>query len=582
MRMSDLIGDRYKEKPADCTVESHALMVRGGYIKQVGTGIYSLFTPARRSTRKIEQIIREEMDAVDGQEVLFPVALPADLWKESGRYESVGKELLRFRDRMGADMVLGMTHEEAAVHLVRDLAKSYTRYPFMIYQIQTKFRDEPRARGGLIRVREFTMKDAYSFHTSQESLEKYYYRCHRAYERIFARCGAKKFVSVLSDSGMMGGSISHEFMLLSPIGEDTIVTCTSCDYRANMEAAECITDNSGMEAMDNLELVHTPEMKTIEEVAEFLHADIKHTCKAVVYQKNEDDSYVIVFLRGDHEVNETKLRNYVGAEIHAAKIEPESGIVAGFIGLKDLKCPKGSVIVVDRSLKGIGSLISGANKPDYHYTGFNIARDFGTVEYADISKANLGGICPKCGRPTLDVSSGIEIGNIFQLGTKYSKAMNMQYIDQNAELHYPIMGCYGIGVGRLLASICEESHDEYGPVWPITIAPWEVHICCLRADQEEISTIGKSLYKELEDAGVETVIDDRPISAGIMFSEADLLGLPIRVTVSPRNCKEGVVEVSSRDKTYSEKVPVSEAKVAVIALKQKMYQDLNAAAPERI
>ena len=582
MKMIDLIGERYKEKPADCTIESHALMVRGGYIKQVGTGIYSLFTPARRSTRKIEQIIREEMDAIDGQEVLFPVALPADLWKESGRFESVGKELLRFKDRMGADMVLGMTHEEAAVHLVRDLAKSYARYPFMIYQIQTKFRDEPRARGGLIRVREFTMKDAYSFHTSQESLEEYYYRCHRAYERIFARCGAKRFVSVLSDSGMMGGSISHEFMLLSPIGEDTIVTCSHCDYRANMEAADCITDNSGLEAVEGLRLVHTPGMATIEDVAKFLGADIRHTCKAVIYQKNEDDSYVLVFLRGDHEVNETKLRNHIGAEIHPARIDPESGIVAGFIGLKDLKCPAGSVIVIDRSLKGIGSLVAGANQTDYHYTGFNIERDYGSVEYADISKANAGGICPKCGQPTLEVSSGIEIGNIFQLGIKYSKAMDMQYIDQNSEMHYPIMGCYGIGVGRLLASICEESHDDYGPVWPITIAPWEVEICCLRPDQENISAIGNSLYRELSKAGVETVLDDRPISAGIMFSEADLLGLPIRVTVSPRNCKEDVVEISRRDKTYSEKVPISEAAAAVIALREKMYQELEDAAPERI
>lgn len=282
MKVSELVGDRFKEKPADCTIESHALMVRGGYIKQVNTGSYSLLPPAKRIMKKIETIIREEMDMIDGQEVLFPVVLPADLWKESGRYTTVGKELLRLTDRLGADLVLGMTHEEAAVHLVRDYAKSYSKYPFMIYQIQTKFRDEPRARGGLIRVREFTMKDAYSFHTSQEDLEAYYQRCYRAYERIFARAGCKNVVGVLSDSGMMGGSISHEFMLLTPIGEDTLALCHNCDFKANLEAAPCVTDNSGLSAVEPLTLVPTPDMATISDVANFLHVDEKKTCKAVV------------------------------------------------------------------------------------------------------------------------------------------------------------------------------------------------------------------------------------------------------------------------------------------------------------
>jgi prolyl-tRNA synthetase len=507
MKMSALIGERYKEKPADCTIESHALMVRGGYIKQVNTGVYTLLPPARRITQKIERIIREEMNRVDGQEVLFPVVLPADLWKESGRFDSVGKELVRLKDRMGADMVLGMTHEEAAVHLARDAAKSYAKYPFMIYQIQTKFRDEPRARGGLIRVREFTMKDAYSFHTSQEDLEAYYDRCYEAYMRIFKRAGCKNLIAVLSDSGMMGGSIAHEFMLLTDIGEDTLVVCDNCDFKANLEAAESIVDNSALSAVEDLTLVPTPDMATIEEVAGFLKKPHNATCKAVVYQKNSDDSYVIVFIRGDLEVNETKLRNSLCEEVHAGAVTPESGIVAGFIGPMGLD-EKTVTVVFDRSLEGVGALVCGANKADHHYTGFNIERDYGKVEYVDVAKAVEGGICPVCGRRTLKISNGIEVGNIFQLGTKYTKSMDMQYLDENGELHYPIMGCYGIGVGRLAASVCEESHDAYGPIWPITIAPWEVQVCILRADQEEPRRIGNELYEALE----------RPISSAHRFA----------------------------------------------------------------
>ena len=444
----------------------------------------------------------------------------------------------------------------------------------MIYQLQTKFRDEPRARGGLIRVREFTMKDAYSFHTSQADLEQYYARCYRAYERIFARAGAKNVVAVLSDSGMMGGSISHEFMLLTPIGEDTLVLCSDCDFKANMEAAPCITDNTGLDGEEPLTLVPTPNASTIEDVAAYLHVDPRKTCKCVVYQKNTNDEYVLVFVRGDREVNETKLRNFLREEVHAGKITEESGIVAGFIGPKGL-AGKGHTLVFDRSLEGIGSMVCGANEQDRHYTGFNIARDFGEVAYVDVAKAVPGGICPKCGKHTLTVQNGIEVGNIFQLGTKYTKSMNMQYLDENGELQYPIMGCYGIGVGRLCASVCEESHDDFGPVWPISIAPWEAHICCLRADQEEVTAVGNSLYDALQSAGVETVIDDRPVSAGIVFSEADLLGVPIRVTVSPRNLKEGVVELTTRDKSVQRKVPVAEAAAAVIELKKALFDEIQ-------
>ncbi len=573
MRMSELLGERYKEKPADCTIESHALMVRGGYIKQVNTGVYTLLPPARRITQKIERIIREEMDAIDGQEVLFPVVLPADLWKESGRFTSVGKELVRLTDRMGADMVLGMTHEEAAVHLARDAAKSYAKYPFMIYQLQTKFRDEPRARGGLIRVREFTMKDAYSFHTNQADLEAYYQRCYVAYERIFRRAGCKNVIAVLSDSGMMGGRVSHEFMLLTAIGEDTLVICDNCDFKANIEACASVVDNSTLGAVEPLTLVPTPEMATIEEVASYLHKQHKTTCKAVVYQRNSDDSYVIAFVRGDLEVHETKLRNTIGAEIHPAVITPESGIVAGFIGAKGLDTKKITVLF-DRSLEGIGALVCGANQKDYHYTGFNIERDYGKVTYVDVARAIPGGICPVCGKPTLTISNGIEVGNIFQLGDKYTKSMNMQYLDENGQLQYPIMGCYGIGVGRLAASVCEESHDDYGPIWPISIAPWEAQICVLRADQEEPKRVGEELYAALQKAGVDTIIDDRTVSAGVVFSEADLVGAPIRLTVSPRNLADGMIELTTRDKRIKKQVPVAEALSTVLALKAQLFAEI--------
>ncbi|MBQ8015997.1 MAG: proline--tRNA ligase, partial [Clostridia bacterium] len=307
MKIDKLAGERFKEKPSDCVIDSHALMLRGGYMKGVANGIYSSFMPLRRITRKIENIIREEMDAIDGQEVQFPVVMPASLWSESGRYESIGSELMRIKDRNDTPMVLGMTHEEAAVQLVREYANSYTKYPFMIYQVQTKFRDEARPRGGLIRVREFTMKDAYSFHTSQEDLERYYDICYKAYERIFARAGIPEVITVASDSGMMGGSISHEYMLLSPVGEDSIAVCSECDYRANMEAAESIIENKIEGESSELELVYTPDIHTIEDICNFLKTPLEESCKAVVYQKNMTDEYVVIFVRGDLDINETKL-----------------------------------------------------------------------------------------------------------------------------------------------------------------------------------------------------------------------------------------------------------------------------------
>ncbi len=556
MRVKKMLGERFKEAPKDCSIESHALMMRGGYMKYMANGIYSLYTPAKRITRKIEQIIREEMDAIDGQEVMFPVVMPASLWEESGRYYSIGSEMARFKDRSGNGVVLGMTHEEAAVHLARDTAKSYADFPFMIYQVQTKFRDEPRARGGLIRVREFTMKDAYSFHTTQQDLEEYYQCAYEAYHRIFRRCGCQNFIAVQSDSGMMGGSISHEYMLLTEVGEDTLVIC-DCGYSANMEAAAVVLENAAGEEQP-LTRVDTPDVKTIEELTAFLKADVKTLCKAVVYRKNEDDSLIVAFVRGDLEVNETKLRNYLGYEIHpATELTAESGVVPGFIGPVGMS--EDIVAVFDASLEGIASLVCGGNAMDTHYTGMNIKRDVGDVAYVDIAKAFVGGICPNCGKPHLRIEKGIEIGNIFQLGQKYTKAMEMTYLDENGERQYPIMGCYGIGVGRLCASICQESRDQYGPIWPMSIAPWQVQICNLRVDDAAVTEAAEKLYAELQAAGVEVLYDDRDIRPGAMFADADLFGVPVRVIVSPKTLAAGCVEIAARDKSFRENVPFAEA-----------------------
>lgn len=564
MKLEKLVGERFKERPSDCVVDSHALMVRGGYMKYVANGIFSSYMPLKRITRKIENILREEMDAIDGQEVSFPVVMPASIWQESGRYDSIGKELVRFNDRNGSPVVLGMTHEEAAVQLVREYGQTYMKYPFMIYQIQTKFRDEARPRSGLIRVREFTMKDAYSFHTSQEDLGQYYAKCHKAYERIFARVGIPEVISIASDSGMMGGNISHEFMLLTDIGEDSIVICNECDYRANMEATPNVVEYVRTEESKALKKVATPGKQTIEEVSAFLGVEAKDTCKAVVYQQNKDDKYVVLFLRGDYDVNETKLTNYLGCDVHPATITDDCGLVAGFIG--PVGITDNCTVLYDNTLKGVNNLVCGANENEYHMTGLDFDRDLPGAEFHDFAKVKERSICPKCGKHALTVSRGIEVGNIFQLGTKYTKSMNMTYTDSEGNILNPIMGCYGIGVGRLAASICEAHHDDYGPIWPISIAPWQVHICAVRADDSEVKAYADNLYNTLTEKGIEVIYDDRNVSAGVMFSDADLLGVPFRVIVSPRNMKGGIVEIASRDKSLKTSATLDTAVDEITAL----------------
>jgi len=567
MKLDKLVGERFKERPVDCVIDSHALMVRGGYIKQVGNGIYSSYPIMRRIARKIEEIIRQEMDAIDGQEVQFPVVVPASLWEESGRYYTVNAELARFCDRNDTPMVLGMTHEEPAVHLVREYGQTYAKYPFMIYQFQTKFRDEARPRAGLIRVREFTMKDGYSYHTSQEDLDAYYARCHTAYENIFTRAGIPQSISVKSDSGMMGGDIAHEFMLLTPAGEDSIAVCGKCDYRSNLESAESVIENATTGDTAPLAKVHTPNAKTIEAVCAFLGLPVQQSCKAVMYQK-ADGTYVVVFIRGDLDINEVKLKKLLGEEPTPANITPGCGLSAGYTGPYQLSA--NATILFDRSLEGINNLCCGANEEEYHYTGLNIKRDCGETEYHDFAKVIDGGICPECKQPSISIERGIEVGNIFQLGTKYTKSMGMQYAEPSGELKHPIMGCYGIGVGRLAAAVCEVSRDDRGPIWPMAIAPWHVHLCCVRADDEEAKSIADDMYKKLQSKGIEVIYDDRTVSAGVMFADADLLGVPVRVIVSPRNLKEGVLEIATRDKTIQQKVKTEDALTEILSLVNRL------------
>lgn len=567
MLLSKLVGERTKTNPSDATAVSHALLVRAGYMKLVSNGIWSLAMPAKRITKKIEKILREEMDALDGQEVLFPVVMPKELWAESGRYYSIGDEMVRFKDRNDRDMLLGMTHEEAAVHFSRDAVNSYQQLPFMIYQIQTKFRDEARSRGGLIRVREFTMKDAYSFHIDNENLNDYYQKMYDAYIRIFKRIGMKRVVAVKSDTGMMGGSIAHEYMLLTDIGEDSIVICPECGYKANMEVAISARDVERDTFSDELKEVYTAEKKDIESVCEFLDVAPKKTVKAVVYYIKGTEDVVLCFVRGDLDVNESKLTKIIGKQIVPASLNDSINLCAGNIGCYNLKL-ENATIVYDKSLEHANNLVTGANKPEYHLTGLDMDRDMPGLTYVEISKVNVGEKCPICGKP-LTIENGIEVGNIFQLGTKYTKAMNMTVLNKEGKAVNPIMGCYGIGVGRALASVAEESHDDKGLMWPISIAPWQVYLCGLRLDDEKVKTEAQKLYDEMQKAGIEVLFDDRDTSAGVKFSDCDLMGIPIRVVISPRAIQNDQFEIQYRDKS----VQTSANRAELIETVQKIIRE---------
>lgn len=547
MRMSNMFSRTLREAPQGAESKGYEYLLRAGYIKQLGAGIFSLLPLGFKSTKKIENIIREEMDRIGGQEILMPVVNPADLWKESGRYYSIDKELARFKDRVGRDMVLAMTHEEAVTDIARAEIDSYKRLPLFVYQIQTKFRDDPRPRAGLIRVREFTMKDAYSFDRDQEGLEKIYRDNYRAYFRIYDRCGLPS-IAVSSDTGMMGGKVAHEYMYLSPIGEDTIIICPHCGYTANRQIAKIYKEYEKEEAKP-IEKVETPHAKTIDDLASFLNIDAKKTCKAVfmvgsfINDKTgeEEDKLIAAFIRGDLEVEEAKLQHAAGANslrpAHEEEIR-ECGMVPGFasaIGAKG-----NFITIVDESAAYSSNLVAGANEEGYHYINTNFKRDYDGL-VADIASARDGHLCPHCHKP-MEAKKGIEIGNIFQLGTKYSEAMNCTFQDETGAQKPVIMGCYGIGVGRLLACLAEEYNDEGGLKMPITVAPYDVHLVSLVKDTE----VAEKIYESLLESGIDVLYDDRKESAGVKFADADLIGLPIRITLGNRSLKEGKVEVKLR------------------------------------
>lgn len=559
MLQSNLIGETKKEWPNEATLKSHGLLLKGGYIKQMASGIFTMLPLGTKVAKKIENIIREEMNNIGSQEVIMPVVATKKLWDMSNRYDAIGSELLRFKDRTGADMVLSMTHEEAAVFSTLTEGKSYQKYPFAIYQLQTKFRDEARSRGGLIRVREFTMKDAYSFHTSLESLNEVYDKYYEAYQKIYARAGIPEVVAVASDTGMMGGTGAHEFMLLTEAGEDKIVTCKNCNYSANMEVATNYDYEEVREKEEKLEKIYTPNAKTIEDLEKLLNVSSIHMGKAVIYYRIDTDETVVVFIRADREVNETKLRNYLKVDdehLVPKAEEDDDGITYGFVGPKGLKQDK-VVVIYDKSLENHKSIIVGANEKDYHFKGFNLEREMGKVEYIDVAKIKENDSCPNCHNHSLMVSNGIEVGNIFKLGDKYTKTMGMTYLDENGKTNYPVMGCYGIGVGRLLASVLEARATEKAVNWPASIAPFDVHICPIGYGKDEnVTKVANDIYETLEKDKLDVLLDDRNKSAGVKFADSDLIGAPIRITVGAKNLENGNLEIKIVGKDEAELVKV--------------------------
>lgn len=571
MRLSKMYVRTLRELPAEAEIPSHILLLRTGMIRKLASGIYGFMPLGWRSLHKIENIIREEMDKSGAQEILMSAIQPAELWEESGRWSAYGPELWRIKDRNGRDFCLGPTHEEIFTDIVRDGVSSYRQLPLNLYQIQHKYRDEARPRFGLMRSREFIMKDAYSFDKDQEGLDKSYDDMYDAYTRIFTRCGLT-FRPVEADSGAIGGNASHEFTALSEVGESDIAYCESCSMAANVEKAACrdAEPSAESEAMLELQEVHTPGTKTIEEVAGFLNIDKTRTIKALLFEKYDEDGkadgYVAAFVRGDRDLNMIKLVNALNIPEHAiafadeSKLEAAIGAVGGFtgpIGLHDC------TVVVDSELVGLKNLCAGACKLDHHILNVNYGRDYEGDIVTDLKVLKEGDPCPVCGAP-IKHTRGIEVGQVFKLGTKYSKAMNATYKDENQQDHPLVMGCYGIGVSRTLAAVIEQHHDEDGIIWPVSVAPYHAIVTLVKPKDEEQAKVAEEIYQSLLTAGVEAVIDDRDERPGVKFKDADLLGFPIRITVGKR-AGEGIVEYKLR--RDSEKIEISVAEAIENAIK---------------
>lgn len=564
MRMSRLFSQTLRDAPAEAEASSHQLLLRAGFIRPLAAGIFSYLPLARRTLNKIERIVREEMEAIGGQEITMPVVHPASLWKESGRWYQIGAEMGRFRDRADREMVLAMTHEEVMADLVRREIHSYRQLPQLLYHIQTKWRDDPRPRAGLIRVREFTMLDSYSLDATWEGLDAQYQAHYEAYFNIFRRCELP-VVAVQSDTGMMGGQMAHEYMYLTPIGEDSLLFCDSCGYSANRQAARFSRPTPAAEAPLPLERVATPHASSIAELAAFLNIPAARTAKAVFFMAEPADGspafLVFAVVRGDMEVNETKLANAVQArdlrpatdvEIRAIGAEPG---YASPVGLR------GARVVVDELIPASPNLVAGANEIGYHLRNVNYGRNFTADQVVDLAAATEGSPCPQCGA-AMRLSRGVEVGNIFKLGTKYTDALECGFSDENGQIRPVIMGSYGIGVGRLLACIAEQHHDENGLCWPAEVAPYPVHLTLLSGKTGEPDAVAQALAAELTAAGLEPLFDDRAESAGVKFADADLIGLPLRITVSERALKQGGVEFKPRRASERFIVPLENAVAA--------------------
>lgn len=562
MRLSNLFGSTLREIPAEAQMTSHQLLLRAGMIRQVATGIYAYLPLGWRVLRKIEDILRGEMNAVGGQEMRMPSAQPAELWQETGRYSEAGPVLASFRDRAQRELVLGITHEEVVTYLARREIHSYRQLPFVVYQIQTKFRDEPRSRGGLIRAREFTMKDAYSFHVDQADLDAYYPRMYRAYESTFRRCGVEA-VAVEANPGLMGGAASHEFMALNDGGEDTLILCDQCGYAANAESAVTRREQEPGDPERPLEEVATPGTTTIEDVASFLGITPRQTLKAIFYVAEGELAFVVI--RGDLEVNETKLASLLKvSDLRLAEQQEveEAGIVAGYASPID---QAGKVkVVADESVNWSSNFVAGANKAGYHLCNVNHPRDFEVDVLGDIAAVQDGDPCLRCGG-RLRAARGIELGHIFKLGTRYSELMGATFLDRAGQTRPLVMGCYGIGIGRLMAAVVEQCHDDHGIVWPLSVAPYHFHLIVL-GDEAKIVDTAESLYHTLQSRGCEILYDDRNESAGVKFNDADLIGIPFRLTVGSRSLRAGGVEIKRRDAEEDEIVSLEGLEEKVTAL----------------
>ncbi|WP_110932905.1 proline--tRNA ligase [Paenibacillus bouchesdurhonensis] len=572
MRQSKLLSTTLRELPGDAEAVSHQLLIRAGFIRQLASGIYTYLPLGKRVLRKIEQIVRDEMDGADAQELLMPAMQPAELWKESGRYSLYGPELIRIQDRHEREFALGPTHEEVITTLMRSEIKSYRKLPVILYQIQTKFRDERRPRFGLMRGREFLMKDAYSFDIDWEGLDQSYWRMYRAYERIFHRCGLD-FRAVEADAGVIGGEgETHEFMALADIGEDTVVTCTHCNYAANLEKAESVkfslNDHKapsqgelGHDQDFSAEKFHTPNLRTIDDLIRELHIMPEEILKTVVFLA--DDQAVAVVVRGMDEINEIKVKNYLGAETisiaDSKMVMALTGVATGFIGPKGLSLP----VLLDQTVINMTKAIAGANEIDYHYRNLHVRRDIPLEHVGDFRSVVEGDRCPRCQEGRFKFYKGIEVGHVFKLGTKYSRQMDASYLDASGKSQAMIMGCYGIGVSRILSAVIEQHHDEDGMIWPLSIAPMQIHIIPISIKDEEQLGTAEQLYDDLVKHGIEVLLDDRDERPGVKFKDADLIGIPIRIVIG-KGAAEGRVEFMERHLRMKESISVAEVVERVI------------------